>query len=343
MRFRITILFFLFCLLFISSVFAADWNLAEKVGYWELDERTNFKSGWNDDECTLAYNTSISNFTAWTITIDTEIFQDPTWITTHEYIVLALIGATGQEFRIQGHNWRDVGINFFGLAMTFQGCDLKYWVNDTWNTLDSSSVIVDWVFRIFKSGTTTLTLQAEGYVDAENCAVNGEINFEVPEGWFQTVELWFEADESSWSLFGFDGQIRGQITDEHIYTNLPPISYTLQNKTQWQQTLIETIWQALRGAFKPFQPVSDFLGQLWNFLSYAGNFLGTMFTQVNQFIPLIIGLFGFWIIFFSLECFMDFNLKPIIELFIGIYQFFANLISMFVNVAQTIYEYLKFW
>lgn len=346
-KFAFALLTITLVLLILTPTGYATWTLQEETGYWELDQRTNFKSGWDDDHCVLAYATTVGNFTAWTLNVNGEIIQDAQWITTYWHTCLAVTGATGQEYRIQLDNWRDVGINFFGAAMTFQGSGIQFWSseNETWKFVDGASVMVNWVVRIFRSGNTTLTLQAEGYVAPENCAVNAEIKLTVPEAWFTNVELYIEQVEESASIFFglMNGQIRGNITNEQVLTNLPPLNFTLQNKQQWQKTILDTVWQALTGAFKPFQPVSDFLGQLWQFLTFAGQFLGTMFTHATMFIPLIVSIFGFWLVFFVLENLMDFNLKPVTEMFIAIYQFFANLINMFVSVAQAIYDYIKFW
>jgi hypothetical protein len=117
----------------------------------------------------------------------------------------------------------------------------------------------------------------------------------------------------------------------------------LTSEAEWKQQIADYLWQVLTGAFKPFEPVVSFFGNLWKYINYALQFLGNIFNTAVLFIPLLLEIFGIWILLFTLVNIGIGRVDTVVEMYFKIYQFFANLISMFVNVIEAIYNKVKFW
>jgi phage-related protein len=121
------------------------------------------------------------------------------------------------------------------------------------------------------------------------------------------------------------------------------MNFNLTSEAEWKQQITDYIWQVLTGAFKPFQPIVDFFGNLWRYIDYALKFLGNLFSYVLMWIPFLLEIFGIFMIIFTLTCVVTGEVDRVVDLLYKIYQFFANLISMFINVAEAIYNKIKFW
>jgi hypothetical protein len=332
---------------FIPLVKAEDWVLVEKTGDWEKDGRTDYKSGWDCDLCGLIYERyNIQNFTAYLVEIHGHIISDSTFITTlWSEIIYVFNDNTNESYGIRLNNLKDVGISFFGLSWTNYACGIAFWDGSKWKGLRSESGNANiWRVRVFKSGNENLTFQVEGYISEGKCFISAEKTVKVSPNFFGNVSLGMIHSEESQSLFVLlNGQIEAQITDELLLTNLPPQNYTLESEAEWHQTVLDYLWQLLTGVTQQFQPIAQWFGQLWVYINYALSFLGQMFSYATAFIPILVSMFGVWICFFTIQNLAELNMTPIVEVFVGIYQFFANLITMFINVIEAIYEKIKFW
>lgn len=341
---------FIFCIFLILLIFFmvspvhADWILAETEGRWDIANRTEWKSNWDDDSCFMEWHLTVQNFTAWLIKIDSEIYQDWWLVDTWHHIGL-VIEKNGKWYGVSVTNYQHRGIPFLGIPiLCFSGCTINYILGgDDWEFGASTSLCVDLNVRIFRNTNNELQIQVEGF-NGQDIVIAWEIKQWVsPDFWTGEMKLIMAMSEETSSLFWKNGQVYGKILEEQIITNMGGSDWTLRSETDWWKKVISSVWQWLTSATEPFRPVAQFLGQLWNFISYAGQFLGSMFVQVSAFIPIILTLFGFWIVFFVLSCIASFDFYPLMDFFVNVYQFFANLISMLANVIQTIYEHIKFW
>ena len=341
-------LLFLFSILFILPMFVnsvcADWVLVQKDGDWELEGREHYISGWDSDRCRLIYELNVVNFTAYSVDVNGKIKTDPVWVTIFwEEIFYVRSEVTEEEYAIDLLNWKDVGISFFGISWVGYGCEVWFWDGNNYRKLRASTGNVNWKVRMFRSAETKLTFQAEGYISEGKCSITAEKIVDVSPAFFENVTVGIIHIEKTDSLFGLNGKIEGYLSNEILLINCPPVNYTLQSEAEWQQTLADYLWQVLTGAFKPFEPVIAFFGDLWKYINYAFQFLGEMFSYATAFIPVLLSIFGVWIMIFTVTNLATSNLTPIVDLFVGIYQFFANLITMLVSVIEAIYNKLKFW
>jgi len=340
---------FLIALSLVNSVYA-DWVLFAKEGHWDIEGRTHYKSGWEDDTCVLAYNITVANFTAYIVDIKGNIETDMTWVTTYwEELVILHSKTTGEEWGLNCATWKDVGINFFGISWVNYGCEIWLWdgakQDETVIIRGGTGCVVHWIIRVFKYEDTKLKLQAEGYNDRDNCILAGERVIDVNPAFWESVTIQLihmEESQSIW-LNLLNGRIEGWVTNEMILNNLGAMNFNLTSEAEWKQQIADYIWQVLTGAFKPFQPIVDFFGNLWVYISYALKFLGNLFSYVLLWIPFLLQIFSIFMIIFTLTCIVTGEVDRIVDLLYKIYQFFANLISMFINVAEAIYNKLKFW
>ncbi|MEM3828421.1 MAG: hypothetical protein QXP36_04285 [Conexivisphaerales archaeon] len=338
-------LFFIFLIFFVSCPLVhADWTLVEEEGRWAIKTREEWKSNWDDDWCFMEWHLTVQNFTAWIITIDSEIYQDMWLVDTWHHIGL-VIEKNGKWYGVSLTNYQHKGINFMGIAfLSVSSCSVQYiFGDDDWRTAKTTSLCVDWRVRIFRNTQDELQIQVEGF-SGNDVVLAWEIKRYVPpDFWIGNATLIMAMSEETSSLFWQNGQVYGKILNEQIITNLGGSDWTLGSETDWWKKVAMSVWQWITVATQPFKPVADFLGQLWNFLTYAGKFLGTLFANVQLFLPLFINLFVLWVFLFIIGQIVIGDLYPIYDFFTNVYQFFANLISMIANVLQTIYEHIKFW
>jgi len=348
---RLLFLFSIFFMFFIlvNSVYA-DWVLFAKEGYWEIEGRTHYKSGWQDDTCFLTYNITVANFTAYLVEINGKVETSATWVTTYwEELVILHSETTGEEWGLNCATWKDVGMNFFGIPWVGYGCEVWLWdgakQDETVKIRGGSGFVVHWKIRVFKYQDNKLKLQAEGYNDKNNCILSAEKVIDVNPSFWESITIQLIHMEESQSIWFnlFDGQIEGWVTNEMILNNLGALNFNLTSEAEWKQQIADYLWQVLTGAFKPFEPVVSFFGNLWKYINYALQFLGNLFNTAVLFIPLLLEIFGIWILLFTLVNIGIGRVDTIVEMYFKIYQFFANLISMFVNVIEAIYNKIKFW
>jgi len=322
----------------------ADWTLVEEEGRWDIKTRQEWRSNWDDDWCFMEWHLTVQNFSAWIITIDSEINQDWWLVDTWHHIGI-VIEKNGKWYGVSLTNYQHKGISFMGIpVLAFSGCTVKYILgDDDWKFGTSTSLCVDCRVRIFRNTQDELQIQVEGFSGNDTVLAWETKRYVSPSFWTGNVTLIMAMAEETTSLFLQNGQVYGKILNEQIITSMGGMEWQLGDETDWLKKVAMTIWQWITSATQPFKPVADFLGQLWSFLTYAGKFLGTLFVHVQLFLPLFINLFVLWVFLFVIGQILVGDLYPVYDFFTNVYQFFANLISMIANVLQTIYEHIKFW
>ncbi|MEM5854281.1 MAG: hypothetical protein QW228_07995, partial [Candidatus Aenigmatarchaeota archaeon] len=102
-------LFFIFLIFFMSCPLVhADWTLVEEEGRWDIKTRGEWKSNWDDDWCFMEWHLTVQNFSAWIITIDSEIYQD-WWLVDTWHDIGIVIEKNGQWYGVSLINYQHKG------------------------------------------------------------------------------------------------------------------------------------------------------------------------------------------------------------------------------------------
>jgi hypothetical protein len=346
---------FLCALLIISPCSALDsWVLSsdpnETYGNWEKTSRWDWQSKSDNVDGELWYDYYPSNpFALWDLKVRSNIV-----ITGLGEIAHVLDFDFGNDT-----DWIQVEIRwiktayawFFGL---FQGTVISTWVyvskldnysepEKVWSSPSNSILRV----VMFRSANDTLTVKlvALASENATQGVWNFARNYTLPSSLFENGYLTQIIGKHPISTIGY---VQGQIWNEVLICDgSTRADYDVEGTTGFWEGIVQEIWNGLTNAWNGLTEWASanlgFLGDVWSYLSFGLTFIANLFKTSTQFLPLFLIGYGVWIMGLIGACIIEGDPGPLFNHLLDMYHFFANLISMLMNVASTIWNYIKFW
>jgi len=165
---------------------------------------------------------------------------------------------------------------------------------------------------------------------------------------FNYPDVFLEQDMSKVYATVIGGYIEGWKSGEMIrddgyyYTD-----YSVESVLGFWDSLKAQIWNSITGAWYGLTSWASenlaWLGNIYEYLSFGLSFIPSIFKVATNVLPLILLIYPVWLMMVGVQCVTEGSIDPLMSHFMGIYHFFANLITMILNVAQTIWDYIKFW
>ncbi|MEM3442931.1 MAG: hypothetical protein QXM86_03645 [Candidatus Bathyarchaeia archaeon] len=319
MHFRIAILLFLFCLLFISPVFA-DWTLIQKTGEWIECERNYFRrAGWCEGNATWQIN--VSSFKGYTLK-----FRFPTWNVWREWwqwhsdmnveiIVKINDGNCNLWIFYQINGWTDTfgltrGVTLYSGVKENAASFDPYWdSNVMWRAGDiqrECQLIVNdrsVTFLVYYEHTSAAQGNYLGNTKTYNYTFyNKPVN----------VTLTYHHYGQGCAVY--------QIIDEQWSGSTPPPhEATFMEQLSWWQNFWNTY----------IAPLFSNVGQWISWLSAFLSILVNAFKLSFPFLPVIVLC---WLMDAIATSIIEGNLQPIGTVFMTIYDFIRGIIQTIVNI-----------
>jgi len=237
------------------------------------------------------------------------------------------------------------------------GIPAYYWHTQVWvskSDLSDREVVFDtgsnptYRVAIYRNDNTNITVKIVAFANPDD--TSGIWSFEReytdldPQILNETFEIWIEKTV----VPSPNGYLEGWIWNEAFICNGEIIENVQVEGTQsFWDALANQLWSTITDAFYGLGEWAKqnfgFLGDLYEYLSFGLSFIVSLFDIVREFIPFF--FFGYIIYLFGLivSCVIRWDMDPLINQLIVIYQFFVNVINMIINVAQAIWNFIKIW
>jgi len=348
---------FLILTILIGNVKAdLNWveDTTERSGSWDIAQHDHWKSGNDAGE-------SFCDFEMHNLTSGFAIY-DAYFLTTH--IEMDTIGELrsgvmldfGTEFpngvRVRVYWIKQIWGTFWGLQGTVHTTSIAVSKLDNYEepeNIKDFSMIATIRIVLHRSSNDTLTLKIVALKEpnATSSLWSFERSYTLPSNVFTEgyLELRYA---KTWVSQSIRGWVEGIKWNEYILADGSIVpNYAVEGTLSFWDSLAQEIWGGLQNAWNGltswFAVNFAWLGDIYAYLSFGFRFIVSLFNMGLNFLPLFFGFYGIWLLGICIQSVNDGSFSPIWEHFQNIYHFFANLISMIVNVAQTIWNYIKFW
>jgi hypothetical protein len=360
MRLKKKIWLSLIMLIFVCSLIvpamAQGWEKynAECYGSWVIDSHSHWKSENDNQDAQLNYVYDLSNstFTVW----DFKVHPISVDITGFGSMTMGFEAEWGNDTDWCGVliTWHKIVYSwFFGL---FQGS--AYFGDVYFSKLDNYSepekvgelsYFTSYHVVFYRSATNQLTIKvvalenansdkgvwqySRTYNFSESLFSNCYLDQYMFKGWTSLAIRGFVEGQKTNELILADGSIYGNWTTEEIMGFWDSIKVGIWNT-------ITSTWYGLTSWVSNNLP---WLGDLGRYISFGISFIVGLFGVATQFLPYLLTFYGIWLFGLCIDSVTKGSFDPLFSHFMDVYHFFANLISMIMNVAQTIWNYIKFW
>lgn len=203
---------------------------------------------------------------------------------------------------------------------------------------------------LVRTANDTLTTRFIIYSDSNlNTTVyTWERNYTLSESFFETAKLYMTIDKISY--YDPDGcYASGQLIREILVCD-GTISSGMPTEAgmTWYQYLGWAIWQSLTGTASWFSEtvhnVYPYFGFILDAMTFMFTFIGgVLWSFVHVGLPFLPIIVIFWLLDATVTSVQDGNLQPLGNAFMTIYDFIRGVIQAIVNIASTIWEYIKIW
>ena len=346
----------LWLLIFAYPVYALDydtWIQIEKTGDWISDIRFSWNTDiWFIGDKLLAYEYHPSNnFTYWDLTITQTSTTDGD--IAHEVLLAINNDALNQSVAVllKFHSWtyskwigRGTASEIYIDILDPENLSSTDFRN-IWHSATNPAVRV--IFR--RSATTQITVNILAFDNpqAPNPFWQTEINYTITEAFIKNAYLGQAVYVRASVLIG-KSNVKGEIHNEVLICNgqiMPSIE--LPPTMGFWDSLKAQIWNALTNAWYGITSwVSEnlgWLGDLYKYLSFGLTFIANLMGTALRFLPLFFVGYLLYLFGLIIVCVVQWNPDPLFNHFFQLYDFLSGIISMIVNVANTIWNYIKFW
>jgi hypothetical protein len=354
LRFALIILVSL--LFILSSCHALDsWVLSsdpnKTYGDWEKLNRKNWKSESTSLDAQLWYDYDPSDaFALWDLKVKSNILIEG--LGDHAHVLDFTFGNDTLWVQVE-IVWRKICYAWlFGL---FQGTvvDTGVYVSSLANYSESEKV---WstssnaIFRVvmYRSANETLTVKLVAFAneDATEGVWSFSRNYTLSDACF--ANGYVTQIIGKHPVSGSIAYVEGQIWNEVLICDGSIISdYEVEGTAGFWEGVAEEIWNSLVNAWNGFSEWASanlgFLGDVWSYITFGLTFIVNLFQLGTQFFPMFIAGYGIYLLGLILICVIKGDPAPLWDHLLFLYQTLATVISMIMNVAETVYGYIKFW
>jgi len=344
----------IFALALIIPVNASDsWFKDSSSGTWVSDLNTHWKTSEAQEVANITWLYEPSgNFSIWDSKVRVNL--QITGLGGLWQIIDLSVGNETDYIQVEMRYCLEVYSWFFGL---FQGTVRSsfIWVSKLDNHTEgesvgswSSLVVFRVVFLRYNATAIKLMLLAFDNPDNPNAMWSYQRIYTVNESCFNTpnVHLRQAVIKDYTTLIG--GYIEGWKFNEGILTDGSyHEDYEVEGTMGFWDAIATELWSGLTNAWNGLTSWSSenlaWIGDLYSYLSYGLGFVVGLFQGITPYLPYFFLLYPLWFLNVVGQCVYDGSIEPLMNHLLTIYHFFANLISMIVNIAQTIWSYIKFW
>lgn len=324
------ILFILFASL---ATVKADWTLEEQTGEWDICQVTHTAfAGWADGNVT--WQTTNSSFQGFTIKLN--ITEWDTWRewwqygTIQDYYVHVIISngtqSVGAVLKI--HGWTGLFGAVKGVAY-YANAKLTNSIAELDKDLDYA-----WIYTAAEIKRASIVIYP-----------NGDVLFVVVDrnqtygGTYFGLGFDFTGQSVTVTLnYYHGGQGSFEIYNTILWTPEAPPGYTPypEGKAWW-----EAVWESIQGFFAG---IADWCSYIYGGLAF---FWSLIVVPIVTNIPTLLAVLPIIVIFWFLDAIVTSiqkgDLQPIGNAVMTVIDFLRGLIQTIVNIAQTIWNIIKFW
>ncbi|RLE45149.1 hypothetical protein DRJ16_00240 [Candidatus Woesearchaeota archaeon] len=350
---RSIILFTLLAFITLISFVNADWVFEEVSGDWNYYSLVNWESPYNYTVSWFEYNQTLENFQKWEFGVKCiDACVGGYWESSSVY----------QNFYAElNHSDTKIGIlishsrkiHFFGVQDW--RTDIFVWRDNNWEWRYGSLINAYVQVYIWRNTTDTvyITYQVKYSQSDENYIFGEDLAFNVGSDWFSNVTLnqRVEKDLTSGGYTG--GSIKGEKLGEEITTGTSGISNPKTgSELPLAQAIAKNIWSELGNLFENFknalpEEVRNFLDQagqaIYGFGNLAYALFSTLFGLLVNNLPLILGVYGVYLIYIIVKCVEGGDFSPLFEHFFKIAGLLFAIGNTVLNVIKTIISLIKWW
>jgi len=326
----------------------AAWQETGRSGNWILDEHTHWKtddaSGWRAYE--IAWNnTGFVNFTQWNFLtelwgygrgsslIDMDMEQRATFTLKDSNAVTTVELKVWYRYEKAGiFDLDDTNVKLF-----VNGTKEAYWKPDV---TYGHPIIRVWFFQN-QSNSNVLSVQMRVYKPDGSLVGGFDEYVTVGQSWFSQVNLFQEVH--AWGYGWMEG-IKGE---EVIKTNVPGEG-TEEEIPTGQRSLITDLINFVNGLWISIkevmpQPIQDFMSFLEGITGIVWEVIWLTWSIVIGIAPMLLIIFGFYWLNVGLTALHEQSVDPLFEAVTRTYQMFASFANTVINIAKTIWGFIKFW
>jgi hypothetical protein len=341
-------------IILVSPVLSTDtWEKESSNGSWLIETNSHWKSAEDQNFANLTFKYHPSgNFSIW----DTRI-KGKNSITglglMLQWIDLS-IGNDTEYLQVEICYSYEAWAWFFGLLQgTVTSSSVR--VSKISNHTDYDQV-GSWgmfpVYRIvfLRFNATMIRLKVLAFADenSTNAMWNFDRNYTIPENAYNYPQVYLEQDIAKDFVVFINGYIEGWKFQELLECNG---AYHEDWETEgtlgfWDSILTE-LWGGLTSAWNGLTSWTSehlaFLGDVYSYLAFGLNFIVNLFQTATQFFPLFIMGYGIFLLGLIIVCVIEGDPAPLWDHLLFLYQVLANVISMIMNVAEVIYNFVHIW
>jgi hypothetical protein len=352
----LSLIMLIFVCSLIGPVMAQTWQLdnSQSYGSWAINYHYHWKSENDNQDAQLVYvyNLSGSNFTIW----DFKVHPINIDITGLGSMAMGFEATWGNDT-----DWCGVAIYWHKMVWSwlfglFQGstCIGNVFVSKTDNytkfeKVGELSYFTSYHFVFYRSAIDKLTIKIVALENRNSDKGVWEFSrtYNFSESIFSQIYL-EQYMGKIWTSSGIRGFVDGEKTNEliladgSIYGN-----WTSEQILGFWDSIKSQIWNTMTSVWYGLTSWSSnafpWLGDLGRYLWFGLTFIAGLFGVAIQFLPYLFAFYGIWLFCLCIDSVVQGSFDPLYSHFMDVYHFFANLISMIMNVAQTIWNYIKFW
>jgi hypothetical protein len=349
------IMLFFVCFLIVPAM-AQTWEIdnSESYGSWSISYNYHWKTENDNQDAQLdfVYNLTNSTFTVW----DFKVHPIDVDITGFGSMMMGFEASWGNYT-----DWCGVVIlwhktvysTFFGL---FQGTsyigDVLVSKLDNYSDFEKVgelSYFTSYHVVFYRSATNQLTIKIVALEnrDSDKGVWDFSRAYNFSESLFSDCYL-EQYVGKTWISLAIKGYVEGEKTNEliladgSIYGN-----WTTEQTLGFWDGIKSRIWNTLTSTWYGLTSWSSnampWLGDLGRYLWFGISFIAGLFNVAIQYMPFLFSFYGIWLFALCIDSVYQGSLDPLFSHFLNLFHFFANLISMIMNVAQVIWNYIKFW
>jgi hypothetical protein len=343
------------CFLIVPAM-ASTWEIdnSECYGSWSINFPYHWKSENNNEDAQLnyEYNLTGSNFTVW----DFKVHPIDVDITGFGSMMMGFEATWGNDTDWCGVVilWHKIVYSyFFGL---FQGT--SYFGDVLVSKLDNYSdfekvgelsYFTSYHVVFYRSAIDQLTIKVVALENRDSDRGIWEFSrtYDFSESIFS--QIWLEQFMGkTWTSLAISGFVEGEKTNELILADGSIYSeWTTEEISGFWDAIKTQIWNTITSTWYGLTSWTSsafpWLGDLGRYLWFGITFITGLFGVATQFLPFLFSFYGIWLFALCIDSVSEGSLDPLYSHFMDIYHFFANLISMIMNVAETVWNYIKFW
>jgi len=340
------VLIVLLALAFAVVTVGASWieDTAYRKNNWELTDHTHWKTAvqsfWQAYEIRWNYS-DVVNFTQWSFYMNTWGYGEG-----HSWFDQDM--ETNVFFRVEGNTSTIVEVvvwyryeQIFGVHK--EDANIKLFVNGTIveEVVGSDTPKPPDVQERFVQQGSILTVQVRAY-DKEKKA-RGGFDYDVSVGseWFKQVDLVQTVHAWGW------GWIEGTKYSETIRQNVPG-ELTTEEVTPQSKSLIQDLITFISGVWTSIKeimpaPIQALMGIIETLSDVAWTVIWLTFTIVSGLLPLLGVVIGFYFLNAGLKSLHEGSVEPLMKAAETFYNMFMGFANTAINMAKTIWSFVKFW